>query len=412
MSSHIVDVLVVGGDPVALATALGLARTGVRVAVLDTSRPPHLPWTEVHHWSVLPWLDELGALDSLLAVGQPTSRWGLHVLATGERLTYELGDLGGEVAHPYNLRVDNRQLIGLLRGAAEAAGAVVRTDVRIAALQQYDEGVAVDVSAPEGETRVRARWVVAADGTASAVRRELGVGFGGTTWTERSVVALVEHDFAAAGYPDTTFQVDGHHGAVVERVEGRLWRYVYPELLVHPEEGVSRRIPEVLQRATGEQPRVVDWTSQRMHQRSASTFRFGRVLLVGEAAHTTHHLIGHSSISAWLDASSVTAALTGVLHSGASEDCLSTWAAEQRRVYLDEVVPLSLGRKNLVTQITDPRRLDIELDHFRRAIEDPVLRREVLLQGADLAGQACRPSSGREAFLPPELHVVSAPTPS
>lgn len=381
------DVVVVGGDSIALATALGLARAGLDVELLDTSRPQRLHSTGVHHWSTLPLLDDLGVLDRVLAMGRAVRSWGLRVLETGEQITYSLDEVVGHVDHPYHLRLEEPALSRVLAEALESTPAACRRSaVRVEGITQHDGSVAVDVHDGRAARRVHARWVVAADGTSSAVRRETGVGFVGSTWSERCVVALVEHDFGPLGYADTTLQVDGTYGAVVENVDDRRWRYVYLEPLARPEETVRERIPEVLRRVTARPPRIVDWTTHRMHERCATTFRAGRVLLVGAAAHVTHSLIGHSSISAWFDAATLGHTLADVVGGRAGEEALTAWSDERRRVYRDEVLPLSLARKNLVSQLTDPRRLDIELDQYRRAVHDVDVRREVLLQGRELAG--------------------------
>jgi 3-(3-hydroxy-phenyl)propionate hydroxylase len=381
-----VDVLVVGAGHHGLATAVGLARAGCTVEVVDSGRHPALPWTAVHHWSVLSDLHHLGVLDDLVAAGARATGWGLRVLATGEHITYDLGDLVGQVEHPYHLRVAEDRLREVLQRRLLELGGTTARPGRVVGLHQHPGGVTVDLDTPSGPHLARARWVVAADGAASAVRREAGIAFEGTTWWERCVVALVRHDFAALGYPDTTFQVDGSHGAVVERAGEDTWRYVFQEPGTRPEDTVASRIPDVLRHATGGAREVVEWTAERMHQRVAAQFRTGRVLLVGEAAHVTHRLIGHSSISGWFDAFSLARLLPEVVTERADDEALTAWAQQRRRVYLDDAVPASLSRKNLVSGIRDRASLDVELDQFRRALSDASLRREVLLQGRELDG--------------------------
>jgi len=382
------DVVVVGAGHVGLLAAIGLARAGLDVEVIDTVPSQRLPWTAVHHWSVLAGLDELGVLDRVLSEGQPTTAWGLHVLATGERITFDLAELRDSVPHPFNLRLEVSRLCAVLARAFLAhPGATISPRTRVRSLVHHDSGVLLELDDDVGGRGrvVGARWLVAADGVSSVVRRELGLGFEGTTWPERCVTALVEHDFGALGYPDTTFQVDGRLGAVVERATVDRWRYVYEEPLSLPEESIGERLPHVLEQATGSRPRVLDWTSSRMHQRTAPSYRSGRVLLVGEAAHVTHRLVGRAPISGYHDVFSLARVLPGVVRGLADDGVLSRWSDHRRRVFLDEVVPTTASRKNLVTQIRDPRRLQIELDHYRRALSDRAVRRELLLQGVELA---------------------------
>jgi len=380
------DVVVVGGEPVALATALRLARNGVHVLLAETTTPARLPWTGVHHWSVLPGLADLGVLEPLLAHGAPCTEWGLRVLATGEQITYRVDELSGLVAHPYHLRVDEAALRRVLQQALGRAGVAVRRQARVELVGEDAAGLHLEVDDGLRRTRHHAGWVVAADGTSSPVRRQAGIGFPGTTWTERYVAALVEADFGTHGYADVTLQVDGTAGAVVERVDAARWRYVFADPLASPEEEIPERTSRVLAQVLGGVPRVLDWTAGRMHQRCAERFRAGRVLLIGDAAHVTQRLIGHSSIAAWMDGFTLGSQLAGVVHGRAPEAELTAWAEERRRVFLDDAHPMSLGRKNLVSQITELHRLDVELEQFRRAVADADVRREVLLQGAGIAG--------------------------
>lgn len=380
-------VTVVGATTAGLVTALGLARRGVEVCVLDTTPQPRLSWSGVHHWSVLPLLEQLGVLDEVLVRGEATARWGLHVLATGERMLYDVRELGPDVTLPFNLRLEPAVLRAILGAALRASPfAEVVEDVRVVGLSQDDTGAELAVHGAGAECRLRAHWVVGADGATSVVRRLAGLGFEGTTWTERGVVALVRHDFGALGYPDTTFQVDGSLGAVVERVGHGRWRYLLQESLSHDVDRLDQRLGRILRAVTGAEPEVLDVATSRMHQRSATSYRSERVLLVGDAAHVTHPMSGHTSLTGWSDAITLARALTSELRPGGTaggSEGLTRWAERRRRHFLDDAAPASLSRRNLIAQIRDPRRLEVELAAFRRAATDPSYRRHVLLGDRD-----------------------------
>lgn len=398
MSVSHTAVAVVGASTAGLVTALGLARQGVEVSVLDTTPPPRLSWSAVHHWSVLPLLEQLGVLDEALVDGEATARWGLHVLATGEQLVYDVRELGPDVRLPFNLRLEPAALRAILRAALRASPcAELVEDVRVVGLSQDDSGAELTVHRAGDERRLRAHWVVGADGATSVVRRLAGLAFEGTTWTERGLVALVRHDFAPLGYPDTTFQVDGSLGAVVERVGHGRWRYLLQESLSQDVDRLDERLGQVLRAVTGSDPEVLDVATSRMHQRSATSYCSGRVLLVGDAAHVTHPMSGHTSLTGWFDAITLAPALTSELRPGGpaarAEDGLTRWAQQRRRHFLDDAAPASLSRRNLVAQIRDPRRLEVELAAFRRAATDPSYRRHVLL------GEGGAPSGGMPSAL-------------
>lgn len=385
----------VGAGPLGLTTALAVARAGHRVLVVDDGSPPAIPWTEVLHWSVLPVLDSFDLLADVLRHGEVVTRWGLRVLGTGELLAFDVTDLAGHVTHPFQVRLADSTLRELLTTRVRNEASAQALTGRLVALTMSDQGVTAEVDAGDGGCVVRARFLVADDGPASAVRRESGIAFPGAMRADRTVVALVEHDFGADGYLDTTFQIDGRHGAVVERVSGTLWRYVYEESLDLPEEGVAARLSGTLGAVTSSDPGIRAWTSERTHQRSAATNRAGPVVLLGEAAHATHRLLGHSTISGWSDVQTLVPGLLRALETPddprASAD-LDRWAAWRRKLYLDHAVPASLGRRHLVTAISSAERLDVELDEFRQALTDPDVRLGVLLQGSELAFRTPEPS--------------------
>jgi 3-(3-hydroxy-phenyl)propionate hydroxylase len=392
-------VVVVGADPIGLVTALGLARAGAAVTVLETDSTSDLSWSGVHHWSVLPGFERLGVLDDAVGAGFVDHTWCLKVLQTGERIGFDLRVLEGDLLYPYNLHLEQDALCRVLESHL---GRYPRTNVErglsLDSLVQDEDGVVLALSSSEGTRQLRADWVVAADGMKSAVRRALGAGFPGFTWHERCVVALVDYDFSALGYAGTTFQIDDRYGAVVQRVgEGR-WRYTYAEPLTQPEDGIGDRIPAVLRAvAPVEAVNVEAWSAARMHQRSAERYRLGRVMLVGDAAHVTNRMTGHSSISGFFDAYALIEALTGVLAGETDDRILDTYAERRRRAFLDHASPVSSSRKHLVSQISDPRRLDTELEYYRQASADPRAHRELLMLTRDLESEPLIPPDTRAA---------------
>lgn len=381
-----IQVVVVGADPAGLVTALGLARAGIDVLVLDTGRDGIASAHCAHDWSVLPGLDRLGVLDDALRAGFADPRWCLRVLRTGERIDFDLGVLEGLTPFPFTLHLEHAALCGILeRHLENEPSARIERNARLAGFIQDDDGVELTLDSG----RVRADWVVGADGTSSAVRRLVGLGFPGYTWHERSVVALVEADFAALGYAGTTLQVDDRYGAVVQKVDERRWRYTFAEPLTLPEEDVAGRIPGVLGAVLGEAPcTIVEWHAARMHQRSAERYRAGRVLLAGDAAHVTNRMIGHSPITAFFDAFRLTEALSAVARGQAGDAVLDSYAENRRRVFLDHASPISAGRKHFISQISDSERLETELEFYRQASVDADELRDLLLFNRELEGRS------------------------
>jgi 3-(3-hydroxy-phenyl)propionate hydroxylase/6-hydroxy-3-succinoylpyridine 3-monooxygenase len=252
-------------------------------------------------------------------------------------------------------------------------------DGEISRLSQGADHAALTILGSDGcEELVAARWIVAADGLGSPIRRLLGIGFPGTTWQERCVEVTLAPSFSFHGYAGATLQVDPRYGAVLRRSEGG-WRYLYAENLGYSSATVGDRVvPTVAAVHPDAAAAVQSWRSGRMHERTATTFRAGRVLLAGNAAHATNPISGFATVASLRDATVLVGRLSAALRSGGNDAELDAYADLRRREFLDRTMPASVERKNLATQISDPDRLSTELEQYRRALTSPSALRELL----------------------------------
>lgn len=377
------DVIIVGAGPVGLIAALGLAQRGVGVTLLDAADDIiDEPRGMTYHWAALAGLERLGVLADASRIGYLKDDWSAQVFATGERLSMDIGLLRDDVRHPYSLVLGQDALGGVVKEHLEKLpGAEIRWRHSVTGVEQDATGVTVHVTTAEGAHDLRARWLVGADGARSIVRRELGLGFEGMTWGERFVATNCRgayEDHFVSGY-----LIDSHYGAVIHQITpDGLWRHTYAESLDLPEEGIEARMADhfraVLPEDFGHE--LLQWRHYRMHQRSAETYRVGRVLLAGDAAHVTNPTRGFGLVGGMFDAFTLTEALAAVVVDGADDGVLDRYSQERKRVFWDYTTPISSDSKRLVFEPTEER-----LAGFRSVAADPEKTRGYLLSGVALA---------------------------
>jgi 2-polyprenyl-6-methoxyphenol hydroxylase-like FAD-dependent oxidoreductase len=371
-------VVVVGAGPVGFLTAIGLARSGIEVTMLEAQGGINSsPRAAVYFPTTLAVLDKLGLLEDAKAIGLPTTRFKMHFLDSGEAIEADLRDaLPPDAPYDYNLHF-GQHLLGelVLRHLERLPNARVLWSHEVIAIEQGDRAM-VTASTPEGLRKIEADWVIGADGARSGVRQALGLPFEGFTWPERFVATNVEFDFTTLGFAEANMVMDPVHWAVCARLgKDRLWRVTYGEDASLDEASVGERIDEHYAGIFGPISgyRIDQFSPYRVHERCAPSFRVGRVLLAGDAAHVCNPCGGLGLTSGVIDADVLIDALTAVIEGRAGEDLLDFYAEERRRVFREITSP---GASNFKRQMS-------EADPERRA-ED----RRNFIEGIKMAGAA------------------------
>ena len=355
------SVVVVGAGPVGFLTALGLARQGIPVTVIDAEPAVvRSPRAAVYFHTTLAILDRLGLLADAEAIGYRNSGFAMRWPATGEVVRTDMRDnpeRGQVITH--NLHFGQHLLAELvMRHLLEFPHARVLWSHRLTGLAQDGAGVRLLVETPDGETELRADWVVGSDGARSTVRRLLGLAFEGHSWPDRFVATNIDYDFAARGYADANMVVDPVNWAVIAKL-GRdtLWRVTYGEDASLDEAAILERLPARFAQILPDAGpyRIDNFSPYRVHERCAPTFRVGRVLLTGDAAHACNPCGGLGLTTGVIDADALITALGAVIAGEAGEDVLDFYAQERRRVFLEVTSPLASNFKRMLSE-SDPER--------------------------------------------------------
>ena len=341
-------VLVVGAGPTGLALACGLRAHGVPVRVFDGAAGPAVTSRAL---GLQPRgaeiLDRLGALGDLPSRSLPVHQVVVYV---GGR---ELGRLAvgtsTRLVRRPGLLVSQAEIEGQLRRRLGELGGVVEWGREVAGLGPDAEGVTVRLAS--GEV-VDADWVVGCDGAHSRVRKAAGIGFPGVPLVERFLLADVRAELGLAR-DSVAVWLDGEDMVAAFPLPGAdRWRLMAPDPSADPgPDAVLAQLRELLALRSGLSAAAVKealWTSTfRFHRRLADTYRAGRVLLAGDAAHI-HSPFGGQGLNTGIgDAENLAWKLALVCTGRAAPALLDTYEAERRPV-AQEVLASTSGMTRVV----------------------------------------------------------------
>ncbi len=346
------DVVVAGAGPVGLLTAIELTLGGTRVLVLERLPAPSmamkafgigpLACESLQRRGMAAAIAEAEAR-SFAAMAPFVARHGPDVRGRGSRFSGHFAGLplirkdAQREPERHARPVDQQAVEAMLADRARALGIEVRRGCDVDGFAQHADGVDVAWTSAEGvgESRVRCSYLVGCDGGRSVIRKMAGFEFPGTEPTSTFYQAVAEIDHPERLLPGGWRRTSGgvfSHGPF----PGRLFMLDFTGPPKDRKALVTRdEVESVLRRISGADVRVKAlesgsrWTD---NTRLADTYRRGRVLLAGDAAHV-HSPFGGQGLSLGLvDAANLGWKLAAVIRGDMPESLLDTYTAERRPV--------------------------------------------------------------------------------
>jgi 3-(3-hydroxy-phenyl)propionate hydroxylase len=329
-------VVIAGGGPTGLMLAGELALAGVDVAVLERRPNQQLSGARAlgNSSRTIEVLDQRGIADRFLAAGRPAQVTGFAVT----RL--DISDF--PTRHNYGLALRQKHIERILADWVTELGVPILYGREITGFVQDDAGV--DIALADGQP-LRAQYLVGCDGGRSLIRKTAGIDFPGWDPTTSNILAEVEmtetppygvHRSATAGmYAFGREEYEIVNGEIKYKEVGPIGVMVTEPNPNSTSEPTLDDLRKLLIAACGTDYGVhrPTWISRFTDTtRQAATYRSGRVLLAGDAAHV-HSPIGGQGLGTGVqDAVNLGWKLAQVIKGTSPDTLLDTYHAERHPV--------------------------------------------------------------------------------
>jgi 3-(3-hydroxy-phenyl)propionate hydroxylase len=391
-------VLIAGGGPVGLLCAWLLGRRGLRVRLFDNNAEPQAdPRAATTHPATLELLADDGLAADMARVGLVAPIFQFWDRPSGELMAqFDHALLKDDTRYPYVVQCEQFKTARLILDRLRKLPNVeVLYGHEITDVSPTDRSVAVEVRGPGGVKSHTGSYLIGADGGRSIVRKQCGIAFDGFTWPEQFIVLTTPYDFEAErGYCYRSYFADPGAWCNCFKVSADgppgLWRTVFPvspgqsESDIMSDAGVQARMQSFFP-----SPRAYDIVHRNLyvtHQRVAATFRKGRVLLAGDAAHVNNPIGGMGLNGGIQDAANLSDKLTQVMLEGAPDALLDLYSRQRRTVAVEFVQEQSIANKKRL-EARDPEARRRNLSELREIAADPARARQFLLRTSMLASQ-------------------------
>ena len=318
-------VVIAGGGPTGLMLAGELALAGVDVVIVERRTSQDLDGSRAGGLlsRTIEVLDQRGIANRFVSAGQ------LHPAHGFALIPLDISDF--PTRHNYVLALWQSHFERILAGWVTELGVPIRRGREVVGFAQDDAGVDVELS---GGTSLQAEYLVGCDGGRSLVRRTAGIDFAGWDATTSWMIAEVEMDEE----PELGFRRDsaGRQHAIGRREDREPIGVVLTEPDVdHTGDPSMDELREALISVYGTDfgLRSASWISRFTDlTRQAATYRAGRVLLAGDAAHVHPPQGGQGLQTGVQDAVNLGWKLAQVINGTSPENLLDTYHAERHPV--------------------------------------------------------------------------------
>jgi 3-(3-hydroxy-phenyl)propionate hydroxylase len=398
------DVAVIGAGPVGVICALALARRGHSVLLVEAepsvNRAPRAATT---HPATLEMLAELDLVTDVIGSGVVARYFQFWDRPSGRMIAqFDHEILSNDTPYPFVVQCEQHKIANLgLARLQTMSNASVAMQTRASGFTDDGARVTLALASHDGtQRRVTVSYLVGCDGGRSFVRKGLGVEFEGFTHPERFIVLTTPFDFEAEkGLCYRNYFSDPDEWANLFKVAGDdlrgLWRVVFPTGINETDEqalsdaAVQHRLQKFF--PLGRPYEVAHRNIYNVHQRVAASFRKGRVMLAGDAAHVNNPIGGLGMNFGIHDAVSLAASIDAVLK-GETEAGLDGYDRVRRPLNVEFVQSQTIQNKKRLEE-KDPAVREKNFADLAATAADPIRHRAFLMRTSLL--ESVRSSAGK-----------------
>lgn len=346
------DIAIIGAGPTGLMLANLLGMHGITTTILERRDAPFTePRAIAFDPETLRLFQTIGCYEDLadtLQLDVP-----VHYLNANGKTLAHIYDCPPSFGHSGRGTYYQPELEqALLKGLEHRSDVTLKRGVEVTSVEDKPDHVRLETQTKSGPAAsVLAQYVIDCSGGASQIRKQLGIGFAGTTYREKWLVIDVQGD----DYPgcEIKFFCDPKRPAVTLPVSKNRRRW---EFLVMPGDDETELASEKSARAlmatygAGNAKVIERSLVYTFHARFADQFRKGRVILAGDSAHVMPPFAGQGLNSGMRDAANLAWKLAGVVSGKFHQSLLDTYDPE-RRPHVEDMTKLTikLGRSIMPT---------------------------------------------------------------
>ncbi len=380
------NVVIAGAGPVGCVAALILARAGIPVKLLEAE--PQLP-TDMRASTFQPptleMLDELEITPKLIEQGLVTPIFQFRDREEGLIVELDLALVADHTAHPYRLQCEQFKLTRVIAEMLQSyPHAQLIFGAQVSNISQTDDIVTVGYDSDDGYHTIEACYAIGCEGSRSAVRKGLEIGFPGFTYPEQFLVVSTLDDLRehVPDLSDVAYISDPDEWCAVIHAPD-MWRLLYPTKPGTPADEILSE-DYLQQRIRAVSGTTIDHTISHktlydVNQRVAETYRSGRVLLAGDAAHVNNPLGGMGMNGGIHDGVNAAEKLVAIINDGADAGLLDQYDRQRRPIAVEYVQAQSIRNKKVMEE-RDPAIRRKRQDELRALADDPVASKALLMQ--------------------------------